>query len=311
MNPVDDVSLARIIATKCYGAEPRIEPLSQLNNAVFRLRFPQGSKILKLAKGLEQESIRKELMLFHLLHQHGIPAPVVEHADADARLVGRPFFIAASAGDQTVADWVGRPGEVAGRLFVEMGSLLARIHGIAFLASGDIRHDGSIAPRNRQEYLVRLHRLAGWLAGQGLLDRGEAELFASLPMPSMEGGALCHTDFHAVQCIVHEERISAVVDWEEAWAGNPAIDLAIVHTYLDSYCPPQLLRGFFEGYTSVRQPPSDYDRAYLPVRMAQALALARVWLGHGRPQLAQAAIVLYRVYCRQWREGFGACRKGT
>ena len=76
-----------------------------------------------------------------------------------------------------------------------------------------------------------------------------------------------HGDFHAVQCVVHDGHISAVVDWESAWSGNSAIDFAVTQVYLESYCPGDLLAAFVTGYLSQRTLPAGYQRDYLPVRM--------------------------------------------
>jgi aminoglycoside phosphotransferase (APT) family kinase protein len=281
--------------------EPQLEPISRLNHAVFRLRFAEGCKILKLTKGPESASIRKELMLIGLLARHGIPVPVIEHADDGGKLVGRPFFIMESAGHRTVADWAGQPDELGRGLFAEMGSVLARIHGITFPASGDIRHDG-IVPRDVQAVIRRLYDLADWGVAQRLLDASDAARFKSLAMPPAHGVALCHSDFHAVQCVVRDGRIVAVVDWESAWAGNPLIDFAIVHAYLDSYASRELIGCFFDGYAALRPLPADYERTYLPVRMAHALGLLRVWYGQGRQAGVRRAVELFRAYSRLARD---------
>jgi Ser/Thr protein kinase RdoA (MazF antagonist) len=292
-----DRELARAIALQYYKMEARLEPLSQLNHAVFRLRFPDGSKILKLARGSESSSIRKELMLVGLLARHGIPVPVVEHVDEGGTLVGRPFFIMESAGDRTVADWVGRPNKLGRGLFAEMGAVLGRIHGISFPASGDIPHDG-IVPRDVPAVIRRLHDLADWGASQRLLDASDVARFKSLAMPSAHGVALCHSDFHAVQCVVQDGRIVAVVDWESAWAGNPLIDFAIAHAYLEAYAPAELTDRFFAGYAALRPLPADYEQDYLPVRMAHTLGLLKVWHGQGREAGVRRAIELFRKYAK-------------
>lgn len=302
--------LARAIARACYGEEPHVEALTRLNNLVFRLRFPGAWKVLKLAKGPDGAAIRKELMLIGLLARHAVPVPSVEHQDPEGSRVGRPYFVMASAGDRTAADWIGNPDDVPRRLFAEMGGVLARIHGITFEQSGDIRAEG-IVPRDPALHLDALYRLADWLATERLLDAGEVALFESLPFPPVDGRQLCHGDFHAVQCIVRDGRIAAVVDWESAWVANPIIDFAITHAYLDFYSPPELIRCFVAGYAADRPLPPDYERAYLPVRMAHALGLIRAWRSRGpgawRHALAhrkvEHAVELYRAYCCQWRAG--------
>lgn len=281
------------MARACYGVEPDVEAIP-LSNA-FRLRLPQGQKILKLARP-GTASIRKELTLIALLARHGIPAPVVEHADGDATRFGRPFFIMDSAGDTTVAHLVGRADEDTRRLFVEMGSILAAVHGITVGASGDIPPD-AIEPRDWPVRIRRLHGLADWFVAERLLEPDEVALVRALAMPETAGGALCHGDFHAVQCIVRGGRIAAVVDWEQAWAGNPGIDLAIAHAYLDYYASPEQVRRFLEGYASGRPLPDDYERAYLPVRMGHVLGVLRVARTRGREANVKRAVELYRAYC--------------
>lgn len=287
-----DSTLASTIARGLYGREPRIESIPCLNNAVFRLRFPDGCKVLKLALSSGGALIRKEKMLLDLLRRHGIPAPVVEYADEDGRRFGSPFLLTNSAGDQTVADCIRRREELCGQLLTEMGVVLARIHNIAF-------PQADLVSRDLQQDVASLYQRAGELAEKGLLAKDEAARFLSLDVPPLGGAALCHGDFHFVQCIVHQGHISAVVDWESAWAGNAAVDLAIAHAYLDYFhCPFELIRSFFAGYTSVRPLPPEYERAYLPVRMAQALGLLWFWQKQGQPGYVQRAAELYRAYCR-------------
>lgn len=310
--PVNEVTtdrdLARAIAVACYGREPRVEAISRVNNLVFRLRFPGACKILKLARGPDAATIRKELALIGLLARHGIPVPAVEHADREGAAVGRPYVVMESAGDRTVADYIGHPGVLPPRLFTAMGAVLARIHGLTLEPADEGRIEGT-GPRDPGASVGELHRLADRLADERLLGADEAALFKSLAFPSGDGSQLCHGDFHAVQCVVRDGRIAAVVDWESARAGNPAIDFAFTHAYLDFYSPPELVRCFMAGYTADRALPGDYDRAYLPVRMAHALALIRVWRGRqpvaGRPAAAgrrvERAVELFRAYHREWR----------
>ena len=231
-----ETEIARRIALGCYGLEPQIEPLARLNHAVFRLRFPHGSKILKMARGNDTASLRKELMVIDLLHQKGIPAPTIEFADPLGTQLGRPFFVMRSAGERRVADSASELGERSRSLFFEMGVLQARIHAITLPGSGDLGPEG-IVPRDAEALRAELDRHADWAVALGYLARDEAQQFQGSQMPGLEGVALCHGDFHPMQCVEDQGRIAAVLDWESAWAGNPEIDLAVTHAYLDFYCP--------------------------------------------------------------------------
>jgi len=284
--------LARRILAAC-GAEPSaIEPLARFNNPVFRCALPDGSRILKISKSPDGAATRKELLLIEHLARHGVPTPDVERADADGALAGRPFMLMRSSGEQTVADLLGH-GDVAHQLLTEMGSTLARIHqaptdGLPLSATD------RVSPQGVANYLETLGATAAALAEQSLLTVEEVARFRALEMPSAVGESLCHSDFHVVQCVVHEGRVAAVVDWESAWIGNPLIDLAISHAYLDYYCPLALTRSFLSGYLSLREIPSEYGLGYLPVRMAQVLGMLRAWYTRG-PEIWHAAIVQQKV----------------
>jgi aminoglycoside phosphotransferase (APT) family kinase protein len=108
--------------------------------------------------------------------------------------------------------------------------------------------------------------------------------------------SLCHGDFHPAHCIVGDARISAVVDWEKAWAGNSTIDLAMTHAYLDFYCLEEATARFLAGYAGSHSVPDGYEKAYLPVRMAQALGMVRAWDKQHRPGTLRRTVELYHSY---------------
>lgn len=287
MAQVDGRERASAIVRRCFGVEATLEQISDLNNEVYRLQVGREGKILKVAKGRDGAALKKELMLFELLRRHDVPTPTVEQADPDGRMVGTPFVVMKSAGDRTVADWIGAPGDSAGRLFEEMGAIHARIHGITFPESGEI-HEAAIVPIDPRGFLGPLHQSAGALVDEGLLERDEAEGFRALPIPPIHGFSLCHGDFHAVQCIVGTERIRAVVDWESAWAGNAAIDVAFTQAYLEFYASLDHTARYLDGYRALRPLPPDYSVSYLPARMALLLVLLTTWRRLG-PQVWEQA----------------------
>lgn len=287
-----DHSLARTIARTLYGSEPQMELLTNLNNAVFRLHFADDCKVLKLALSDRGAFIRKEKMILDLLRQRGIPAPVVEHADEEGTRFGSPFLLTNNAGTETVADCIRRGEKNCGGLVHEMGAVLARIHDLAFPQT-------DLVGRDLEQEIAAVQQRAGELAELGLLDRKESARLFALEAPPLPGVALCHGDFHFVQCLVRQGRLSAVVDWESAWAGNAAVDVAIAHAYFDySGSPLEFIRAFFAGYAAIRPLPPEYERRYLPVRMAQALGLLWFWHKQGHSGHAQRARELYRAYCR-------------
>ncbi len=166
-NRIEDLMLARKILAAYSSDVAAIEPLARFNNPVFRCALPDGSRILKISKSLDGAATRKELLLIEHLSRHGIPVPDVERADAAGELVGRPFILMRSSGDQTVADLLG-PGETARNLLVEMGVILAKIHQTPTTELTSLATD-RISAKGVETYLETLAMAADALAAQGLL----------------------------------------------------------------------------------------------------------------------------------------------
>ena len=303
---VDDVALAERIAQEVCGRRARVELIPSHYNAVFRLWFRDGtSKVLKLAKRPpDQASTRKELFIFERLVEHAVPAPVVEHQDVAGRQFGFPFFIMRSAGDRTVAEWVHEADDAAQRLLEQMGRVFALIHGVTFDKTGPIVHDRVSPVRNaaleRRTFEEWCHRLIDDIERRGLLSAAEVKQVRKVVggLPTMQGASLCHGDFHAAQCIVDVQagvpRITAVVDWEAASAGDAVYDYADHHVYMDNTYHPVLVDAFRRGYESMRPLPRAYDADYKGVRMIQQLVLVRTFHRRVEPDRVRRGIEQYR-----------------
>ena len=303
MTGSSNIHLARGIALRHFGPEAEVVPAGLYNPNIFRVTAADVVHYLKLAKSPDDTGLRKEAVLIAMLRGQGVPvAPVRDHGKSAED--GREFLVMDSAGDTTVGHALARGDTASLQLCAEMGATLARVHGLRLPAAGDIRADG-IVPLRPDELLNRLHSTADWLVERGLLRPEEAAAFRRIPMPSIDGTELCHGDFHAVHCLVTEDRITAVVDWESAWSGNSAIDLAVTHAYLNYYCPLEGVRSFLAGYAQVKPLPPDYDRVYLPARMAHALGLAKVWRLRARPGEARRAVELFRIYAKHYARAGG------
>jgi aminoglycoside phosphotransferase (APT) family kinase protein len=291
MHSSDD-ALAQAIAVRRFGPKVQVTHMTQSTGPVYNLWLPDRRHILKLAESTDDRSILKEARVIALLQRHRVPSPIVEFCGMDDASAGRPFLLMISAGDQTVMDCLAADPHHALMLAAEMGTILAAIHGIDLPASGDIQVD-HIVPHNPQAQVQRLHHLADWAVGQRLLRAEDAAMFNRLPMPNIDGTALCHMDFNAVHCVLSDGHIAAVVDWESAWAANPGIDLAVAHAYLEYHCPEALVRRFLDAYAAARPLPPEYAAAYLPVRLAHLLGLMWVWHAQRLPENVHRAAQIF------------------
>lgn len=305
MNPYSPSDALSVIQA-CYGPAAQVAAQPGSNHPVYRLRVDGGELVVKLSATADGSSLAKEHRLIGLLAERQVPVPLVDRFDPTGQRWGWPLLAMPSAGRATVYDWIRREGRTKYWLFREMGEIQARLHGIAMSQSGEILPEG-FEPHRPEQYWSSLGQWARELSAAGVLELAEAEAFARLAPPRVDGVQLCHSDYHAVQCVEQGGRITAVVDWESAWAGNPLVDLAITHAYLDFYAPPVLVDEFFDGYRSVSGLPADYASGYLPVRAAQTLGVLRAWHGRGLAawqaalagQRVARVVELFRRYLRQ------------
>lgn len=165
------------------------------------------------------EKARREFKTFELLNQHQVPAPQALLLDETGDILDSPGivtrFVEGSLMLEAPSDAMGWARKLA--------KMLAKIHSIpcgkdeqSFLLKGNaeatwfIKHES--APKYMQDY-----------------PRG-ADVWQTLrelyPNIRDAPSALLHLDYWSGNILWHKNEISAVLDWEEAAYGDPAIDVA-------------------------------------------------------------------------------------
>ncbi|MCA9186044.1 MAG: phosphotransferase [Pirellulaceae bacterium] len=240
------------IALKHYGQAAGMERLSRFQNSVYRLHFPWGTRILKLAESPHQPAIRRELSLLQALEGSPVPVPPVDAADVEGKLCGRPYLVMQSVGQRTVFDAVqADPDDNGGgndTWHEQMGQTLARIHQLDLHEHPQVVEELCTSRYTVAAYWQSVRGLAVRFGEEGVLPQDSVQCFLQHDLPSVEGHRLCHSDFSERQCIVNEHRIAAVVDWESSWLGNPHIDLAIAQTQLELSRSPEIVDQFVAAY---------------------------------------------------------------
>ncbi len=138
--------------------------------------------------------------------------------------------------------------EDADRLFRDMGALLKRLHALAmpahgYLLEGEVaRAFDTNAERMAVAFEAKYRDFRAW-GGDGALC-GRIEAFVAERSAAMaECGApvLCHNDFHPGNVLVEAGadgvwRLSGLIDFENAVAGDPLFDLAKALDYTAHEC---------------------------------------------------------------------------
>ncbi len=140
-----------------------------------------------------------------------------------------------------------------------------------------------------------VERLGARIAREGLtrLLPGAEWLKRECPTPA-QAEVICHGDFHPLNIMVHDGRLSGVIDWAGAAIAEPAYDLAglrVIALHADPGMPawargPASLvsRLMVRHYMKVYRAASALDTRNLPYYEAIRLLSALAFAGEQRPQ---------------------------
>jgi aminoglycoside phosphotransferase (APT) family kinase protein len=207
--------------------------------------------IRQVQPGRDAGGLAAEYDVVRLAWQSGVPAPEPLWLEPDDNVLGGPFFVTRKVPGMNRGDVFGpRPGtepEVASHL----ARALAQLHAID---PERVKRTPVPPMASRVEILARIGEQETKLrtAASSFTSRPlplEAFVFAWLRQRARDHDvrpALQHGDPGFHNLLVHDGRVSALLDWERSLVGDPAQDLAYVRphvervvewpVFLDAYC---------------------------------------------------------------------------
>ncbi|HEU4760618.1 MAG TPA: aminoglycoside phosphotransferase family protein [Dehalococcoidia bacterium] len=237
--PMIDIDPRGVLETLGFQGYSGLEPMSGgWANAMWRFQTPDGTPhVLRVYPHPEwAPAARRERAALEAARAGGIPVPAVEAAGTWHDLVA--LVISWCPGTSLLAALERRPWRVW-LLGHECGRLQARIHSIQ-------------APPELRD------AISGWLASARAAGPDVDALAARVDLAA---NALLHLDYHPVNILTDGERITAVVDWTNAAAGDPRADVARTVSLISAGpVPPHplrpllsmarglLVRGWLRGY---------------------------------------------------------------
>jgi Ser/Thr protein kinase RdoA (MazF antagonist) len=251
-------AIQTLIGTPVAEAEPlsgglrnsnyRVRLADQPTPVVLRLYTSHGGRGFDSA---EDAPCSRELALNELVRD-SVPMPRVLRADPTA---DPPWalieFAEGMRFDEALAEMSDAEVERASR---DAGAVLARIHAFGFDEPGLFGPSLQIAQSLRGSWLGMVERS---MASGRVRERATPELadrilklvehHATRMEPFWNQAHLIHCDYKPWNMLVHNGRISAVLDWEFASSGPPLYDLAIFLRYRDRH-PPVYASAFLDGY---------------------------------------------------------------
>lgn len=222
------------------------------------LRRDPGNALLR-----ELSDLGEQFRVLECLARTDLPAPKPYWYESDPAILGAPFLVMEKVPGTCPNPW-GREGRAfyaeaaaRGTLPASFTATLAQMHTLDWRAAG-LEFLGEPAPGNG----FARREIAKWRA---LIEAAEhtAEPVLTDLVCWLEGNApptdrvtLVHGAYRTGNLLVHEDRVSAVLDWELQVLGDPLYDVAYVLSDLNREGTP-LLSNLVERDAFVR----DYEAA--------------------------------------------------
>ena len=243
------------------------------------LVFPARVVVIKLADAASARPplAREAAIQRRVARETSVPVCEVLAADDSCQQFPWRYLMTAHAPGMGWRDALARMSPPARYvIFRQLGEAVAALHGLGYPHFGEI---GEISPdltprpplpqeRGSQTYVAALAARAG----RRIANPAHADLFVSVlearasDFAGVTEPRLTHEDFNPGNLLLvpgedagDDWRISAILDFESAWAGCPESDIARLELWRD-----MMGDGFYDGYTATR-PISDGYPARRPV----------------------------------------------
>lgn len=266
------------------------------SHAVFFAQLADGQECVARVATHPEHDLARELWAAEQCRALGVPVPEVLAADT-APAGGAPPYAILRRSPGVPAHVVSLAGPERAAVFEQLGTHAARIHSIALPGFGDLRPGpngyagsqpslGAWVVQQVEQLLARLPRetlppeqarslLARFRSERDVLDRPAA--------------VLVHGDYRFKNLLRDGPRVAAILDFEMAMAGDPAMDLAWL-LYSDAQGPEDMaafLKGYGDGVAQL--PGDDFHKRLLLYQLQYALNHLR-WEASLRNQPGCAAV---------------------
>jgi aminoglycoside phosphotransferase (APT) family kinase protein len=212
-----------------------------MDTAIWRVEHDGGRSALRVFRPDQQGACQREVAAMRAATAAGLPVPAVQ---AEGRWGERPIMLLAWCPGRTMMEVMLAQPQQAERLALLSGRLLARIHQVPLPAAWEANS-------------------TRWITWAGPDEAPLQARLQALPLTT----SLLHMDYHPLNLMVDGGRITGILDWTNAYAGDPRADLArgitilrIIPAWRDGpiWLPPNRRRridaAFRRGYRQVAGP---------------------------------------------------------
>ena len=208
-----------------------------------RCAYPAQPIILKVYPDTFYWKMAKEVYVYSLFDPaEGVPTPSILASDDSKTLLPHPYVLMTRLKGQPLCHVASSLSARQLRdIYCQMGTLLAKVHGITFGAFGYITTQVVSAHPTNETYIRAQFRkkLAEFDAYGGAATlRRAVEVYVEAHSEMLIDAStpvLCHNDYHEGNVLVAEEeanwRVTGIIDVDNAMAADPLFDIAKTDYY--------------------------------------------------------------------------------
>ena len=239
------------------------------NHYAYEVRFADRTLFFRADDGkTDDDYMLAEECAMRLARAQGVPAPRVHVTDVSLSLVPVRYQFIEWLADPPLRRYDQQGALDRAAVGRQLGRHTARLHrirlaGFGFLNTEALQRGGEPAgldASNRAYFQkklpdhLRFLRDAQFLPPQ-VLDEIERLLARHDRLLDLPRGSLLHKDLAFWNVLGSHDRITAIIDWDDAVIGDPVDDIAIVKCFYG----PDVIGPFLEGYRETAPLPDDFE----------------------------------------------------
>jgi hygromycin-B 4-O-kinase len=244
-------------------------PNAGTSHALFRVRTASQCFILKLAAEEAAFGFSIEHWASRRLQEARLPSLNVAAFEVLPQSLPCPFLLMEEASGQTLTRFEDSETQAMPEpLLFELGRVLGTIHqipgkGAGLLDCGSLEWPEGLHARWRDYVSLRLDEHLRVCREIGAINDEESRKAIQYfeDANDLLNGAsvrLLHGDPGHHNVFSDGQRITAIIDWEDALCGDPIFDIA----YWGTFVRDEMRERFLDGYRSIEKLPSDFERRY-------------------------------------------------
>ena len=223
--------------------------LTGFANSIFSFRKDGAAFILRMPPAATLSLVR-EAELTRALFRQGIPVPQVLEYDATYQNpLGHPFMIMERLEGVNLLEAAERLNEAEmKKLLREIAAVLRRVHRID---AKDLKVREFPTLQSLLDWGISYLKQFAALSPLKNFEELERWMQENRPGEATYNKAFIHNDFHALNILVKGDRLSGIIDWNDAIVGEAQADVALFSLLIEAAGYPELAEAFIAAYRQV------------------------------------------------------------